>query len=352
MTAEELTTIEDRFLERMKNSASDYSKYALMRDERIDKGLLSLQNYEAESLAPGGYLANGQISDFIGEQNERRKTTSLRLRNLTSSEGGFPNLTEELFEFSRDTALGNLSTFDKDIFDSAQAWYYTLLYPGEDAKGPDGKPILGPDGKPITNIVNTESGRVNWDAREQRLEMWEEVMKERFPSLNEARIKSYRLRLEEHQKKDAPPITGLLMDMQDEIGSSGYYDIRKGILEERLSKDPVLAEQQRKKFEQWEDAEPKMKGSIEDSTPWMQAIVNRYSSARLKFFVANRHIEPMLMVVSSREMTPRASDSRRIHNVLELVRRGRHKIDDMQGFLVAVMNIRTSPEDIEQYMRR
>jgi len=143
-----------------------------------------------------------------------------------------------------------------------------------------------------------------------------------------------------------------LMDMQDEIGSSGYYDIRKGILEERLSKDPVLAEQQRKKFEQWEDAEPKMKGSIEDSTPWMQAIVNRYSSARLKFFVANRHIEPMLMVVSSREMTPRASDSRRIHNVLELVRRGRHKIDDMQGFLVAVMNIRTSPEDIEQYMRR
>ena len=306
----------------MKSSASDYSQYALKRDDLIDRGLISLQEQEADALAPGGdqsYLAEGQISEFIRLQQDARRKTSLGLRNLTDPYGPFPNLTEDLFSFSRDTALGNLSTFDKDIFDSAQAWYYTLLYPTEDTRGPDGKPILGPDGKQLTNIVNTVSGRVDWDAREQRLEMWEETMKERFPSLSEARIKSYRLRLDEHQKKDAPPVTGLLLDMQDEIGTSGYYDIRKGILEQF----PNLTEEQRKSFDKWDDGDPRTKASEEAKEGrWLKAVISRYSSARLKFFAANRHIEPMLMVVSASEMTPRSPEARRVDNIHEGTRRG------------------------------
>jgi len=135
--------------------------------------------------------------------------------------------------------------------------------------------------------------------------------------------------------------------MQDEIGGSGYYDIRKGILERFLSKDSVQAEQQRKIFEQWEDAHYTTKASLENRHSWLEGITNRYSSERLKFFAANRHIEPMLMVVASRTMRPRYPESIKIHRLLELVRQGHRTIDDMQGFLVAVMNIRTSPEDIE-----
>jgi hypothetical protein len=346
MTAEELTTIENRVLERMRNSASDYAAYALARDELIDSGLFSLQEEEAAALAPGGKLAKGQIPDFIIEQKEIRKATALKLRNLTSAEGAFPNLTEDLFSFSRDTAIGNLSTFDKDIFDSAQAWYYTLLYPTEDTRGPDGKPILGPDGKPITNIVNSVSGAVDWDAREQRLEMWEDIMKERYPSLGEARVKSYRLRLDEHQKKDAPPATGLLIDMQDEIGASGYYDIKRGILEE----SPDLTEERRKTFDEWEKGTPATRDIMAGNMEWLRKITNRYSAARLKFFAANRRIEPMLMVVSARVIRPTLPDSRLVQNIIQGAGRGSFKINDMVGFLSDVMNGRTSLSDLEGYV--
>jgi len=346
MEPEEVLALEKRTTERMEQSASEYSQYALKRDARIEEGFNDLLERENEFLGTGGK----DLGKFMIDMTKIRKETASDLRNFTGPDGPFEGIGEKLFKFSRETALGNLSTFDKDIFDSAQAWYYTLLYPGEDEKGPDGKLLRGPDNKPITTIV-TAGGAVDWDLREERLEMWEDVMKNQFPALSDTKIKSYRRRLEEHQERESPPITGMILDLQDAVAESGYYDVRKKEVAEWLTQYvPSVAKQGMAVYKEWEDASPRIRATMEQQDAWLGSLGQAMGVWKAEFFKKQPHIYPMLVVISRQGSRPkRSGDALTVWNIMERHSNGLKPIKDWVGFLSAVRNIEVDPEAIKRY---
>jgi len=345
MTAEELITLENRVKERMEQSATEYSRYAVERDEIIADGFTKLQKAEADFLESGAK----DLGKFMKGMSDIRKATASTLRALTGPHGTFEDIGEELFKFSRDTALGNLSTFDRDVFDSAQSWYYTLLYPGKDEKGPDGKLLRGPDNKPLTTIV-TDGGSVDWDLREQRLEMWEDVMKKQFPALSDTKIKSYRRRLEEHQKRESPPITGMILDLQDAIAESGYYDVRKKGVESWLSRyAPGTTAQGMEIYKEWDASDATMRATLENKHRWLGNLRSAMDVWRGPFFRKQPHIDAMLMVLSTRNTQPKTPAGQTVWYIMERNRRNVKPIKDWTGFLSAVRNIEVDPEAIKRY---
>jgi site-specific DNA-cytosine methylase len=325
MTAEEMKALEVKIQDRMAHSADDYAQYSIARDALVDEELAELQKHEKAWTLTGGT----DVSAFLVKATKIRQNYAERRRDLVGPEGKYKGVSEELFQYSRDTALGNLSAFDADIYDTAQAWYYTILYEDTELD----------DGTIVPSIVDETTGDVDWDLKEEKLKMWEDQMREQFPSATTQKVLSYRRRIEESQKRDAPPAISILLDMQNDIGESGYYDLREKIADNYIryfgkGKDKQLRQQ----FEEWDRASQASQKSLEKKYPWLTYVSNALGNERLKFFAKNPHIEAMLQVVSKRPLTPRTTEAIRVYSILEKSRRGIKRIDNMEQFLADVYN--------------
>jgi len=185
--------------ERVRNSASEYTRYKAERDRL----LVEEQNFL--QVAEDAFIANGMqnITTYYADVREIRKEASDKRRALTGPQGAFRGV-DELFTFGRESSLGILSNADVDVYDFAQASYYDKLY-GED------------------NIIIPATGEPDWDKRDRKLEEWAVDMKKRFKTLADSDIASYLLRVQQSAKREAPPVASAMLEISERIARSGYY---------------------------------------------------------------------------------------------------------------------------------
>ena len=127
--------------------------------------------------------------------------------------------------------------------------------------------------------------------------------------------------------------------MQNDIGESGYSDIREKVADDYIQYFGKGKEDQlRKQFKEWDRASQASQKSLEKRYPWLAYGSNALGNERLKFFAKNPHIEAMLQVVSERPLTPRTEEAIRVYSILEKSRRGIKRIDKMEQFLADVYN--------------
>ena len=289
LSIEEMANIETRMRERIENSATLFDKYRVQRDKISDDELQTLIDKE-------DVFAKNPVSiaTFLKNQRNTRKASSEERRKLV--EGEYKEI-EELFKYGRDSALGKLSTVDPDIYDYASATYYDTLF-GENG------------------IIN-EYGVPNWHKKERALKEWSDGLQERYPSLKSTDVLSYMLRIESANKKDSPPITTTLEEMQDLVENSGYYDIENDLLNKYLDRAGAKSDIYLQEYDQWKlKVRNDQDRFVEGTAPWIEDFTEELSDMRGVFLDRNRRVEAVLQIISSGDRSPRTSSAKLVDNIL------------------------------------
>ena len=289
LSIEEMANIETRMRERIENSATLFDKYRVQRDKISDDELQTLIDKE-------DVFAKNPVSiaTFLKNQRNTRRASSEERRKLV--EGEYKEI-EELFKYGRDSALGKLSTVDPDIYDYASATYYDTLF-GENG------------------IIN-EYGVPNWHKKERALKEWSDGLQERYPSLKSTDVLSYMLRIESANKKDSPPITTTLEEMQDLVENSGYYDIENDLLNKYLDRAGAKSDIYLQEYDQWKlKVRNDQDRFVEGTAPWIEDFTEELSDMRGVFLDRNRRVEAVLQIISSGDRSPRTSSAKLVDNIL------------------------------------
>ena len=289
LSIEEMANIETRMRERIENSATLFDKYRVQRDKISDDELQTLIDKE-------DVFAKNPVSiaTFLKNQRNTRRASSEEKRKLV--EGEYKEI-EELFKYGRDSALGKLSTVDPDIYDYASATYYDTLF-GENG------------------IIN-EYGVPNWHKKERALKEWSDGLQERYPSLKSTDVLSYMLRIESANKKDSPPITTTLEEMQDLVENSGYYDIENDLLNKYLDRSGAKSDIYLQEYDQWKlKVRNDQDRFVEGTAPWIEDFTEELSDMRGVFLDRNRRVEAVLQIISSGDRSPRTSSAKLVDNIL------------------------------------
>jgi len=266
--------------EKVQNSASVYTRYKAERDRLLVEEQNALQAAEDE------YIARGmtKTSTYYMEIQKIRKAQSEKRRALTGPQGAYRGV-GELFTFGRESSLGILSNADVDIYDFAQASYYDKLY-GEDS------------------IIDQVTSDVDWDKRDRKLEEWAGDMKKRFKTLQDSDIASYLLRVQQSAKKDAPPLAGAMLEMSDRISRSGYYEVEKNYIVERLKAYPGQAQETMELYSEWKNLSPEDRKRMEDKNQLLATLLGNARVRKLEFRAANPEIDAMLQVIGRHDTAP------------------------------------------------
>ena len=289
LSIEEMANIETRMRERIENSATLFDKYRVQRDKISDDELQTLIDKE-------DVFAKNPVSiaTFLKNQRNTRRASSEERRKLV--EGEYKEI-EELFKYGRDSALGKLSTVDPDIYDYASATYYDTLF-GENG------------------IIN-EYGVPNWHKKERALKEWSDGLQERYPSLKNTDVLSYMFRIESANKKDSPPITTTLEEMQDLVENSGYYDIENDLLNKYLDRAGAKSDIYLQEYDQWKlKVRNDQDRFVEGTAPWIEDFTEELSDMRGVFLDRNRRVEAVLQIISSGDRSPRTSSAKLVDNIL------------------------------------
>jgi hypothetical protein len=375
MSPEEFVRFQKQVDQRLESSKAPYSRYAVEKKEiqaqqeetfaRLEEvflmgGTLELpvidpqgkpvlgpngrQKMEVYPVSMGDFGAVRKLaSKFMGKYSRQR-------RALTGERGPYEGLVEDLFEWGRQMDLGKLSYADTDIYDAMQAHYYERLYPEEGM-----------------SIVKQDES-VDWDLREERVNEWMVEMRERYPNLSEAQVNTYRFRIEDAAKQQAPPAVSLLMDMQDFVGDvpitaggATYYDLETEIIEDIVRMVPGSEETIRDAYRRWDWAGTRQaKSQIESQHTWLKDVSGRRAE-KLNMALSTRligltpqqrarreRIEGMLVLLGKRgtEATPPITPyGSKVYRIVRNHRSGEKKIADIKEFLTDVYN----RQDLSQY---
>ena len=359
MTAEAIRELKGRMEEAMGARSDDYSRYKVERD-KLDSDEERIIGEMEDGFAEGKDILTYKVPDpdtgkMIQEQqrvpkgdtrayldavNRMRGAFGTRRSNLVGPEGKYKGVTD-LFEFANGTALGNLSTFDSDVYDAAEASYYKLLY----------EPTMY-NGIHLASIVQADK-TIDWDLRDQKLTIWAEQMKEKFPNKSEEDIQRLRVRVEKARKDKASPIAMVLLEMQDYIRDTvldpvrapgvTYYDIEKTEAEKIIKAYPRLATLEQ--YNIWKSASSKAKKTEEMKNPWLKALKKRTDTMRQVLLSRNPQAASILQAMGSGPADAYNRRALEVKTILQNYRLGRKNIQDMAQFLADVYNI----EDLGRY---
>ena len=316
MSAEEAKQVEANIQARVEASAEPYSRYRVARDDIDDAEQEMLQN-DVDT-----FLAEGRLdfNTFLAELRGTRKVHGGARRNLLEGDNApFKGLKEDLFDFGRTSALGNLSSADSDVYDYAQAYYYDQLY-GDDS------------------VVDSK-GNVDWDKRDEKMAEWATNMEERYPHLSSAEVLQYRLRIENSARKDAPPLAQQLFEISRMISDSKYYDLGKQVAMEMAPyaghKD---AAENMRLYKEWDKLsyagqEAFIAEDIRDRN-WLINVRGERIALTAEYFFENPDIESLLQVTNN-SRNPISGRAGTVHDIIN---------DHQHG------NRRLSPDEIIQFL--
>jgi len=345
MTADEMLKIEKNVKERVEKSAAEYSRYKVEKDALEADEVAALRKAEDEFIAGGAE----DFGAYMKTVRATRKAYSEKRRALTDEKVGKYKGVTELFNYANATALGNLSTYDADVYHHAQASYYEYLY--EDTRMPDGTVI--------PSIVDDDTSIVDWDLREQKMGLWASAMREKYPNLREDQIARYRMRIEQSTKREAPPIARMLLEGQDYISQTKisedgrtYYELEKNAIQNAMrytnTKTPMV--QAQKIHTQWKNASKPNKVMLEASHGWLKLVspLERQETARA--FRNDTRIEGILVLLGKRGsyQNLQTARAREVYSIWtrHLTTGGPHlEGDKLQHFVADVIN----GEDLSAY---
>lgn len=365
MTSEELLTLEGKIDERLQRDASDYTEYSIERDSLINEEEAYLVDAEkaflegeditftyidpdtGEETTETHKLASGDFGNYLRLLNSIRGNYSSRRRSLVGPEGKYEGVTD-LFDFARKSALGNLSTYDSDIYDFAQGSLYEILY----------ERTSMPDGTSLPSIQMAATAEIDWDLKERKVEIWETMMKERYPNLTPAQIDRYRLRIEEDHKRYAPPLGQMLSDMQDfisdqpvdpknpELGS--WYEVEEKIVQDFSQTTRQSEEEMLDTWKRWKAAGGNLKKDIEalPENRWLTRVHSLLSQRRSLLLRRNPQLEGILLFIEKRTAEPVTPRGRQVDRILSLHRRGIKPIENFTELAAAVYN----GDDLNRFM--
>ena len=332
-TPQQWEEVQKQYNDKLYGNRSEYSMYTIKRDSLMDQEQTELANLENafkqgkiyENPITGEKIDTGKMQDMSTYYNMTRKIRSnyaQTRRNLTDPiNGEFRNL-DELFKFGRNTALGSVSSADADIYDYGQASYYEKVW--------------GEDGAIMAD------GEVNWEKREIIISRWAEDMKEKYPSLTEADIASYLLRIEKKAKADAPPMQRAMTEMTTYIQEAGYYDIERNTFYDLIDRMNIQGPERQNlitQYARWKIQTPQDKKTLEETVPILRE-VTRIATEKKKIFRANNsRVDAMLRIVgSSKSKVALSNWGMFVDNVMNANRRKPIPEEKMLSFLYDLLN--------------
>jgi ribosomal protein S30 len=362
MTPQGIRELQVRMEEAMAARSDDYSRYKVDRDkldadeERIISEMEDDFNAGRDTLTwnvpdpdtgemirQERIVHKGDTRAYLDAVNRMRGAFGGRRSNLVGPEGKYRGVTD-LFNFANGTALGTLSTFDSDVYDFAEASYYQVLYePTRD------------NGKTLSSIVLAD-GTIDWDLRDQKLEIWAKRMKEQFPDKSAKEIQGFRVRVEKARKDKASPIAMVLLNMQDYIRDTvldpvrapgvTYYGIEEAEANKIIEAHPRLATLA--DYKTWKNASSKVRSVIESKNPWLKALKTRTDTTRKLLLGRHPQAAAVLKAMGSGPADAYNRKALEVKTILRNHQSGKKNIPDMAQFLADVYNM----EDLDRYLTR
>jgi hypothetical protein len=222
----------------------------------------------------------------------------------------------DIFDYAKQTALGNISSSDKNLFDTVEAMYYDLLY--------GAKSVIGKDTK-----------EMDWDAYEERLKELPAVVSARFPDLNPIEVNTMVYRVQEAGGSEMPPIVEALFKAKSVLSDNKWhdgYDLqadaqeklypgegRPAIIKTFLRTDATGQKQDREKH------------------PWLQGVVNAVARYRVNMRSGSETVDGIAALLS-KTTSPETTRGKKVRAILDMQRDKTtpDSIDDWLDFISAV----------------